>query len=396
MSFNCYYIRTGDFGAFGGGNQEDVITRDNYETWFVMYIDGELNAAERKAVEYFVQQNPDLEEELVMLQQSVLRADDDIVFEQKEKLYKNSSAQGLVNEENYEEFFVLYGDDELTNAEKDLVEQFVYKHPQYQADFELIQQVKLVPDKALAFPDKTYLYRSEEDDSKVVAIPWWRISAAAIALLVIGSLTWYISTQSNGAEIAGVEKETEPSLKVTMPLSGTQGLYPDSNYFSPDGGPGEHEDIASTPKYMGSEDAGLQANMPGFVIKNIPDSSNIQQPSYVQQESTQQLVKDPENIDIALPAKPVDVAVYNTDEQPAVKSGIIKRTISEPIAVSTLAEKPNEETDQSQTYVLNTSINKTPLRGFFRKVSRVVDKVTHPDEDGKGGIRIANLEIALK
>lgn len=395
MSFNCYYIRTDDFGAYSGGNQEDGITRDNYEAWFVMYIDGELKAADRKAVEYFVQQNPDLEEELVMLQQSVLRADDDIVFEPKEKLYKNSAAQGLVNEENYEEFFVLYGDDELTNAEKDLVEQFVYKHPQYQADFELIQQVKLVPDKALTFPDRAYLYRSEEDDSKIVAIPWWRISAAAIAILVIGSLAWYISIQNTGTEIAKGEKGTEPSVEVTMPLQGKQGLYPDSNYISPDGGPAMPEDIDPPVMIKGSGDAGF-ADIPKIILKNIPDTSNIQQPSYVQQESTQQLVKDPENIDIALSAKPVDVAIDNTDEQPAVKSGSIKRTISEPLAVNTLAEKPNEETDQSQTYVLNTSINKTPLRGFFRKVSRVVDKVTNHAEDGKSGIRIANLEIALK
>lgn len=394
MSFNCYYIRTDDFAAYGGG-QGEGITRDNYETWLVMYVDDELGAADRKAVEYFLQQNPDLEEELVMLQQSVLRADEHVVFEQKEMLFKNSAAQGLVNGENYEEFFVLYGDDELTNEEKDLVEQFVYKHPQYQAEFELIQQVKLVPDKALGFPDKTYLHRSEKDDSKIVAIPWWRISAAAIALLLIGSFAWYISVQNNGIEIASREKETEPSLKVTMPLQGKQGLF-DSTFVSFDNGPAGPEDIKTPSEIRYYENASSLPVMPKILLKNIPDSSNIQQPLYVQQESTQQLVKDPENIDIALQARPVEVAVDNTDEKPAIKSGAIKHTVSEPLAVNTLTDKPGEVTDQSSTYVLNTSINKTPLRGFFRKVSRVVDKVTHHDEDGKGGIRIANLEIALK
>jgi len=73
----------------------------------------------------------------------------------------------------------------------------------------------------------------------------------------------------------------------------------------------------------------------------------------------------------------------------------MKRSINAPLAVNTVAENPEEETDKSPTYVLNTSINKTPLRGFFRKVSRVVDKVTNPNDNGNG-IRIANLEIALK
>ena len=215
MSFNYYYIiRTDDFSASAGGGQGAIITRDNYEMYFVMYVDNELSAADRKAVERFVQQNPDLEEELVMLQQSVLRADDNIVFEQKELLFKDSDTAVLINEHNCEEYFVLYGDDELTNEEKEKVEQFVYKHPQYQAEFELIQQVKLVPDKALTFPDKTYLYRTEEDDSRVIAFPWWRFSAAAVALLVIGSLAWYISAQHAGTEVAGKDGETKPTLKI--------------------------------------------------------------------------------------------------------------------------------------------------------------------------------------
>ncbi|WP_207511544.1 hypothetical protein [Longitalea luteola] len=396
MSFNCYYIRTDDFAAYGGG-QGEVITRDNYESWFVMYVDDELSAADRQAVDYFVQQNPDLEEELVMLQQSVLRSDEHIVFDQKEMLFRHSAAQGFVNEANCEEFFVLYGDDELTNEEKDLVEQFVYKHPQYQAEFELIQQVKLVPDKTLSFPDKTYLYRSEEEDSKVVAIPWWRISAAAIAFLIIGSLAWYISIKNNGVEIAGREKETKPSGHVTTPLKGNlqQDTNSDATPNALNNNPVEVEKEVD-PAAMANKRPEEHIAIPKPVVKKITERSNIQQPSYVKQESTQQPVKDPENIDIALKAKPVDVAVDNTDEQPVIKSTVIKRTISEPLAVNSLSEKAVEETDQSPTYVLNTSINKTPLRGFFRKVSRVVDKVTNPDDDGRGGIRIANLEIAVK
>jgi hypothetical protein len=222
MSFNCYYIRTADFNSPNGGSQGVVITRDNYEVFFVMYIDDELNATEREAVEQFVQQNPDLEEELVMLQQSVLRPDDSIVFEQKETLFKNSTASAI-NEENCEEYFVLYGDDELTNEEKDKVELFVYKHPQYQADFELIQQVKLVPDNTLTFPDKTYLYRSEEDDAPVIAFPWWRFAAAAVALLIIGGGAFYLSTHlgANNNSVV-VVKPNAPEVKVILRLTLTK------------------------------------------------------------------------------------------------------------------------------------------------------------------------------
>ncbi|THU41612.1 hypothetical protein FAM09_05810 [Niastella caeni] len=395
MSFNFYHIRTDDFSAYAGGGQREVITRDNYEAYFVMYVDDELNAAERKAVESFIQQNPDLEEELVMLQQSVLRADEHIVFENKESLLKGLNEQEQINEHNYSTFFVLYADDELTDAEKDIVEQFVFQHPEYQSAFELIQQAKLVPDSTITFPDKTYLYRTEEDDNKIVAFPWWRFTAAAIAFLVIGSLAWYISVQNaNNKEVASKDASTKPSLKVVTPLQGKE-----QQIISPD----TPETVADSAPVIPELDPDSRTNKEQLVVtdkliqKNISDASNIQEPSYVKQVSKQQLVKDPENIDIAIKAKPVEVAVDNSNEKIVVKGGILKRTINAPLAVNTIVEEtPDIEPDQSHTAVLTTQINKTPLRGFFRKVSRVVDKVTNPEDNGKGGIRIANLEIALK
>jgi hypothetical protein len=394
MSFNFYHIRTDDFSAHAGGGQREVITRDNYEAFFVMYVDDELSAADRKAVENFIQLHPDLEEELVMLQQSVLRADEHIVFEQKELLFKNSTTPILVNEHNYEQYFVLYGDDELTNEEKDRVEQFVYHHPQYQAEFELIQQVKLVPDNTLTFPDKAYLYRTEEDDSRIAVFPWWRLTAAAIALLVIGSLAWYISVHTGQPEVA----INVPATKSSSDSNGKPVVLQKNNKEEIISTPANEVTAVETPvstdpardnKQSGE---GITQNDGNKKIISIP--SNIQQRVYVKHVDKQQPV--PTAVDEkSFSPKPVDVALGKSYERPAVKTAIVQQSISEPVAVNTVAEKTEDENEQAPTYVLNTSINKTPLRGFFRKVSRVVDKVTG-DDNGKGGIRIANLEIALK
>jgi hypothetical protein len=395
MSFNFYHIRTDDFAAHAGGGQREVITRDNYEAYFVMYIDDELSTADRKAVESFIQQNPDLEEELVMLQQSVLRADEHIVFEQKELLFRGSAKPEQLNEHNYEQYFVLYGDDELTTEEKDKVEQFVYQHPKYQAEFELIQQAKLVPDNALTFPDKTYLYRTEEDDSRIVAFPWWRFTAAAIALLVIGSLAWYISVQTNNPEVAGNVTPTKSTGNKNTPPKVTPETTKDAIKTIPDNEVAIVEIPASVNPTVDTKQPDKTIAQSNSHKKNISSARNIQQASHVQHKSKQQPVPPAADNEKRFSAKPVDVALGNSYERPVVKSVIVQHTISEPIAVNAVAEKPDDETDQKQTYVLNTSINKTPLRGFFRKVSRVVDKVTS-DDNGKGGIRIANLEIALK
>ncbi|MBO9200057.1 MULTISPECIES: anti-sigma factor family protein [Niastella] len=386
MSFNCYHIRTADYNSGSGGGQVTVITRDNYEAYLVMYVDEELKAAEREAVEQFIQQNPDLEEELVMLQQSVLQPDEGIVFEQKESLFRNTAVDGI-NESNCEEYFVLYGDDELTNEEKDKVEQFVYKHPQYQADFEFILQVKLVPDNSLSFPDKAYLFRSEEEDNRVIAFPWWRFTAAAIALLSIGSMVFYFSTHFvANRETAGVLPQTRSTEKTQQPAAGNNNTQSQADVVVVP--PHEDNSVAAQPVHAD------QAVAKTSITKNISKQSNIQPPSYVQQVNTQQ----PEDVPAGynekfLSARSIAVVVTNQNEQPEVKSTAYKNTVSNSIASNTAYVPPIEEPDQS---AITATVNKTPLRGFFRKVSRVVDKVTGPDENGKAGIRIANLEFALQ
>jgi tellurite resistance protein len=389
MSFNYYHIRNDDFSAHAGGGHGVVITRDNYEAYFVMYVDDELNATERKAVEQFIAQNADLEEEMVMLQQSVLKADDHIVFDQKDLLFKGAE-QTPINEQNCEEYFVRYGDDELTNAEKDKVEQFVYHHPQYQADFELIQQIKLVPDNALNFPNKTYLYRSEEDDNRVIAFPWWRFSAAAIAILTIGTLAWYvINNTGNGHDVAQGTRAAKSGDSNTLPP-----------VISPNSSEVNSVAVTKTPAPVNTVNTDKQPDNIVVAVsqkKNISKGSNKEQAPYVQTIYTPTPEQDPETPEKVLPQRPVEVALNNSYETPAVNSTEIKGIVTQQVPVHTVASKPKNETDQSfkEDYVLNAPINKTPLRGFFRKVSRVVEKVTNPEENGKKAVRIANLEIAL-
>ena len=72
------------------------ISRQSYVEFFLLYTDGELGADEKRAVEAFVKENPDLEEELVMMQQTVFTPDDSIVFEDKEQLYRKEEERRVI------------------------------------------------------------------------------------------------------------------------------------------------------------------------------------------------------------------------------------------------------------------------------------------------------------
>lgn len=67
------------------------INRQSYEEYFLLYADGELNESERRAVEEFIGQNPDLAGELSIVQDTVFEPDSSIVFENKELLFKDVS-----------------------------------------------------------------------------------------------------------------------------------------------------------------------------------------------------------------------------------------------------------------------------------------------------------------
>jgi len=165
------------------------INRNNYEEFFLLYVDNELSASERQEVETFAAIHPDLKAELDMLSQTILPGGQAEVFMDKEILFRTSDTGSLVNMMNYEGFFVKYADDELNNEEKAATEEFVYKHPECQEDFELIQQTKLHPDTSIRFPDKNLLYRQEETKRRPVLVMWMRFAAAAVLILLAG-LFW--------------------------------------------------------------------------------------------------------------------------------------------------------------------------------------------------------------
>ena len=158
------------------------VDRNNYEDYFLLYVDNELNVEQKKQVELFIKENPDLEEELVMLQQSRL-IPETIVFEEKHLLMKEENSS-FISPSNYEEWLALYVDNELSKEEKITVEKFAASHPHVQKELDLFEQTKLQPDQ-FTFPDKNLLYRNKER-VRTISMVWWRVAAAAILIIAAG------------------------------------------------------------------------------------------------------------------------------------------------------------------------------------------------------------------
>lgn len=364
------------------------INRNTYEEFFLLYVDNELSQADRREVEAFVEENPDLLAELEQLKEVVLKPEEDLSYN-KVTLFRHNFP---VTESNYEEYFVLYGDDELTREEKEYVEQFVYRHPQHQAEFELILRAKVQADNSIVFTGKESLYRHEKKNRPVVYMQWNKIAAAAVVLLFMGAFGWYFTThnQNTKAPMASVPvKKAVPSETIQAPELKQPEIAVIQDKQSDELTPAVNAPVqADAVKPNKNVSSALAAN-----TKKSSDKRNISSSPIVQQERSQMPLVDTKEV-----SEPkVELIAANVEGKPIIDEALSEEQIRGG-NTKTEAVPATFENDNNVVYVANTTVNKkNKLRGVFRKASRIFEKATNIDPtEGERSVRIAGFEIALK
>lgn len=371
------------------------INRNNYETFFLLYADNELTTEEKKYVDDFVTQHPDLKEELDMLMQTILPIEPSACFPEKESLFRTTDTESLVNITNYEEWFVRYADDELSNEEKSATEMFVYKHPECQADFELIQRTRLTPDMNIRFTDKKSLYRHEQKETKPVLISMWFRYAVAAAVLVAAGIFWLQNKETEKNPVNPVTIASRESLndkKITDGTKEEQELK--ANDVPPTTG---HQETKVMEVVAGN---GLQAG--NEKPKRKPAAGN----SYIPEKMV--LVDQPRQLVAATDQKQIE-------PKNLIPPAITDVTVSNGVDISVAANKLPAKTDKvirivpddkpNVVYASNAAqedyifvptqdlVRKTPLRGLLRKAGRYIEqKNPLSSERSRGGVFTASAE----
>jgi hypothetical protein len=184
------------------------INRLNYENYFLLYVDGELSAAEMQTVDRFAAENKDLADELKMLLHTRL-PEETYYFENKSALLRTASDH--INSINCEEKFLLFIDNELTDQGKVETMHFVSTHPEYLGLFETLKQSKL-PIEQIDFPDKESLFRKEESSKPVIVLQWWKLAVAAALIGIIAILGIFITDNTTNTTVAKSTNNAAPNI----------------------------------------------------------------------------------------------------------------------------------------------------------------------------------------
>jgi hypothetical protein len=363
------------------------INRYNYEEYLMLYIDSELSPSEKQEVESFLQQNPDVKEELELLQQAVLQPEH-IVFEAKRSLYKKDSGISLTN---YQDYFLLYIDNELSLLQKEALETFVLQHPQLQDEFTLLKQTVL-PEEILVFANKEILYRKEEKRRPVIISFNYRWASLAAAVMIgVVALVWIFNT-GNSASTTNERNPTavktiEPKINTS---NGTDQTQPAQTLHSST----NNEQPLAVEENKKQENIVTKENVAPF--KQTPTQENIAAvQNNIQQKEQQQTVAGTtgnnevrSNTNITLPTD--NVSVSADDPYTSVAATPSTTNDNHYTVKPTANEELNTDENDKSLLVGSMQINKDKLRGFFRKAGRLFSNKVKP-EDGK--LQIANMEI---
>lgn len=156
------------------------INRNNYEEYFIDYLDGNLSRSDKQHLFLFLEQNPDLKEELEMFHEESLVADE-VYFEGKQGLKRE---QILHSDNHIDELCIASIEGDLTEKQQADFDRYLKENAEKQQEFVVYTKTKLKANEAIVFSDKYKLKKNESKlfSRKVVSI----ISAAASVVLLVG------------------------------------------------------------------------------------------------------------------------------------------------------------------------------------------------------------------
>lgn len=193
------------------------ITRDNYESFFLDYLEGGLDESLIDQFLDFLEQNPDLKEELQLFE-NIRLPEQPVSFAGKKQLYKSPADE----KEAFELKAIAWMEGDLKEEERRGFEAYLAQHPELKKEAALMQSTRLTADTGIRYPDKHQLYKT----TGIVVMMKWLARAAAVLVLLWGISTFLESEKqalspTQPKEVAEVKVPSEASPTQQTPAAST-------------------------------------------------------------------------------------------------------------------------------------------------------------------------------
>jgi hypothetical protein len=174
-------------------SSEMNINRDNYEEYFLDFLEGKLEGKQMLQFRQFLLENPGLADELTAASEVRIIPEEHIHLTNKSTLKKDVHPVAGIHEGNIEEKLVALMEGDLDDAGRKGLDEFLRQNPAFRHDLDLYEKTRLQPDQDVCFPDKKKLKKS----FPVIYIRYFWIGSTAAALLLL-FLGWRFFLQPDG------------------------------------------------------------------------------------------------------------------------------------------------------------------------------------------------------
>jgi hypothetical protein len=296
----------------------------------------------------------------------------------------------MINLSNYEDWFLLYADGELTVAEQEAVLKFVDQHPSLQEEFDVLTHIRFdpeeniqledkstlssayfeeiesmyhfTPDLSIQCPDKQRLYKK----TAAPVLPMFRYISIAAATVVTAGIIWWMNTdidiQPSIVQVVPMQQEPSSSISTTPILSLELPVLPEAN------------ESKST-----------------YAVKNqAVQNRNVVEAQVVGTEELTEEVQSVVSIEAVSVPELIDRPRSNFSQEVLVAA----ETRGMPTA-AVVAVGPAINTSMIIDAEMNSE-KQVPGRGLLRKISRTLLGEENDESDGKKYVQFAVFQIPVK
>ncbi|MCZ4693427.1 hypothetical protein DWB61_01425 [Ancylomarina euxinus] len=184
----------------------NLITRNNYEEFFLDYIEGEISAKDKLALESFLAQNPDLKEELDEMMDMDLKCEAETVSEKAVHL------KDIPFKENFDDFCIAQLEGDLDSYESKAFEEFVISNPDKAKDLALYHKTKLEADVSNVFKNKKNL---KKRNKTIIIRQFVYTTLATAASIAILFSVWTSELENNPTGLKNEQVSQNTSMQIT-------------------------------------------------------------------------------------------------------------------------------------------------------------------------------------